>query len=227
MNELTLRPDDLIENPTARVPVILCLDISYSMKGDPIRELADGVKRFYEAVFDDEIARYAAEIGVVTFGHGGVQRAADFGPVEREPRLEIQAGGRTPMGEAVCEALDMLKDRKRQYQKTGVDYHQPWLVLMTDSRPNDDTREAIWRISDMVRERKLTVFPIGIGSDARMDILRQFSPNRDPLRLRGLEFRKFFEWLSKSIVRVSASTPGQKVLLDEEGATGAKGWGTL
>lgn len=214
MNELTLRPDALIENPTARVPVILCLDTSYSMKGDPIRELADGVKRFYEAVFDDEIARYAAEIGVVTFGRGGVKRAVDLGPVEREPRLEIQAGGRTPMGEAVCEALDILEARKRQYQKTGVDYYQPWLVLMTDSRPNDDTREAIRRISDMVRERKLTVFPIGIGPHARMDILRQFSPERPPLRLRGLEFRKFFKWLSESVVRVSVSTPGQDVPLD-------------
>lgn len=224
MNELTLRPDDLIENPTARVPVILCLDISYSMKGDPIKELADGVKRFYEAVFDDEIARYAAEIGVVTFGHGGVRLAADLGPVEREPRLEIQAGGRTPMGEAVCEALDMLEARKRQYQKAGVDYYQPWLVLMTDSMPNDDTREAIRRISDMVREQKLTVFPIGIGPHARMDILRQFSPEWDPLRLRGLEFRKFFEWLSSSVARVSVSTPGQDVPLDLDGI---KGWAAV
>ena len=223
-NELTLPGEDLIKNPTARVPVVLCLDTSSSMEGDPIRELAEGVALFYGSIFDDEIARYSAEIGVVTFGYGGVRRAADFGPVEREPFLDIQAGGSTPMGEAVCKALDMLEDRKREYQNAGVDYFQPWLVLMTDGRPNDDTRLAIRRIGDIVQDRKLSVFPIGIGPYADMDTLRQFSPERDPLRLRGLEFRKFFEWLSASVQRVSASTPGQDVPLD----TGSiKGWGTV
>ncbi len=227
-NELVLYAEDLVENPTPRVPVILCLDTSTSMAGDPIMELAKGVALFYESIFDDEIARYSAEIGIVTFGYGGVQRAAEFGPVEREPSLDIQAGGRTPMGEAVCQALDMLEDRKQEYQSAGVDYFQPWLVLMTDSMPNDANpgviREAIQRIGDLVRQKRLSIFPIGIGLHADMDTLRQFSPKRDPVRLRGLEFRKFFEWLSASVQQVSASTPGRKVPLDEEGI---KGWGAV
>ncbi len=223
-NELIIHGEDLIENPTSRLPVMLCLDTSTSMTGAPIEELAKGVALFYESIFGDEIARYSAEIGIVTYGYGGVQQAADFGPVEREPHLEIQAGGRTPMGAAVCKALDMLEDRKRKYQRAGVDYFQPWLVLMTDGRPNDDTRAAVRSIGDMVRERKLSVFPIGIGPNADMDTLRQFSPERDPLRLRELEFQKFFEWLSASVQRVSASTPGQEIPLDTDGI---KGWGAV
>ena len=44
MNNDLLRMEDLVNNPTARVPVCLCLDVSGSMDGEPIRELNDGVR---------------------------------------------------------------------------------------------------------------------------------------------------------------------------------------
>lgn len=76
----------------------------------------------------------------------------------------------------------------------------------------------------MVNQKKLTVFPIGIGSDADMDVLAQFSPKRAPLKLQGLKFREFFAWLSKSVSKTSQSTPGESVKLDVEEI---KGWGVL
>lgn len=224
MNELVIRAEDLIENPTPRVPIVLCLDTSGSMSGKPIKELSEGVALFYESIFGDEVARYSAEIGIVTFGNNGIQRAADFGPVDRPPKLNFSAGGITPIGEAVCNALNILEDRKQQYRTTGVDYYQPWLVLMTDGAPTDDIDEAADRVRNMVNQKKLSVFPIGIGDKADMDVLARFSPGRDPLRLRGLEFKKFFEWLSASVQRVSASTPGQHVPLDVDGI---KGWASV
>ena len=175
-------------------------------------------------MYNDEIARYSAEISIVTFGNQGVQRFADFGPVERIPKAPLVAGGYTPMGEAVCDTLDILEKRKQEYQTTGVDYYQPWLVLMTDGMPTDDINEAVNRVVSMVNEKKLTVFPIGIGDGADMGILGLFNPARTPLRLQGLKFKEFFEWLSASVQRVSASTPGEEVSLDLEGI---KGWGTL
>ena len=163
-------------------------------------------------------------ISIVTFGNQGVQLYDDFGPVERIPKTPLVAGGITPMGEAVCGALDILEKRKQEYQNTGVDYFQPWLVLMTDGMPTDDINEAVNRVVSMVNQKKLSVFPIGIGDDADMDTLGQFSPARPPLRLQGLKFREFFEWLSASVQRVSASNPGEEVPLDLDGI---KGWGTL
>ena len=44
MDNNLLRREDLVNNPTARVPVCLCLDISGSMDGDPIDELNKGVR---------------------------------------------------------------------------------------------------------------------------------------------------------------------------------------
>lgn len=216
MNELVISEKDLIENPTPRVPIVLCLDTSGSMWGAPIQELSDGVNLFYQSVFDDEIARYSAEICIVTFGKDGIQIAADFGPVEKQPDLSFSAGGVTPMGRAVSDALDILEDRKQKYKDRGVDYHQPWLVLMTDGEPTDKIGKSVKRVGKLVDRNRLTVFPIGIGTEADMGVLAKFSPKRPPLRLQGLEFRKFFEWLSASVQRVSASTPGQTTKVDTD-----------
>ena len=214
MNELAISENDLIENPTPRIPIVLCLDTSGSMWGKPIEELSRGVNLFYRSIFDDEIARYSAEICIVTFGKGGIQRAADFGPVEKQRKLSFSAGGDTPMGQAVSDALDILEDRKREYKDRGVDYHQPWLVLMTDGIPTDNIDESVKRVGKLVDRKRLTVFPIGIGDKADKGALARLSPKMCPLRLKGLEFRKFFEWLSASVQRVSASTPGQETKLD-------------
>ena len=57
-----------------------------------------------------------------------------------------------------------------------------------------------------------------------MNILSQFSPKRSPLRLQGLKFKEFFQWLSKSVSKTSQSIPGESIKLDLEDI---KGWGTL
>ena len=131
------------------------------------------------------------------------------------------------MGEAVNLALDLLEHRKEEYKEKGVDYYQPWLVLMTDGEPNGDKVElssAINRTSNLVNEKKLTVFPIGIGTEADINVLSQFSPNRQPLKLQGLKFREFFAWLSKSVSNTSQSFGGKSVNLDVDGI---KGWSEL
>lgn len=224
--KLKLEEDDLVANPTARVPICLCLDTSGSMSGSPISELNAGVEHFLDAVRTDEIAQWSAEIVVVTFGPD-VSKLLDFGPVQKQQVPHVSAGGGTPLAGAVQLALDTLDERKREYQQNGVDYYQPWLVLMTDGVPTDQAHEvaaAAKRTADLVNARKLSIFAIGIGSHADMDTLRRFSPTRQPLRLQGLKFKEFFEWLSKSVQIVSRSTPGQDIQLD---LSGIQDWGTL
>lgn len=228
MNNDWLRMEDLVNNPTPRVPICLCLDVSGSMQGEPIDELNEGVRMFYNAIQEDETALYAAEVCIVTFGGNEAQCIADFASLERQPNAPIlKASGRTPMGEAVNLGLDLLEQRKNEYKSKGVDYYQPWLVLMTDGAPNGDRNElsrAIERTENMVNQKKLSVFSIGIGRDADMDVLARFSPKRSTLKLKGLKFCEFFEWLSKSVSKTSQSVPGTSVPLDIDGV---KGWAEL
>lgn len=239
-----LRQKDLEENPTTRVPICLCLDVSDSMDrvvGGQTRdtgrivfsdgrewniveggvtaldELKAGVNLFYDNLLDDDVARYAAEICIVTFG-GEAELIMDFANLDRQEAerqqkiSDLTATGHTPMGEAVNMALDCLEKRKEEYKNAGVDYWQPWLVLMTDGEANGnaaDFERAVTRTNDLANHRKLSVFPIGIGDEADRNCLAKFSSRRPPLKLKGMDFKKFFEWLSASVSTVSQSMPGE------------------
>lgn len=204
MSEFLLRQEELIENPTPRVPICLVLDVSGSMSGEPLNEMAKGVEMFFDAIKDDEIAKYSAEISIVTFG-GVARKALDFYSIERQEVPTFYADGMTPMGEAVNLALDMLEHRKGEYKTAGVDYYQPWLVIMTDGEPTDDISMAASRLQELTSSKKISIFPIAIGN-TNTDKLAKLSPTRPPLRLSGLNFKEFFVWLSKSVSKLSQST---------------------
>jgi uncharacterized protein YegL len=208
-DDLRLRLDELTENPTARVPVCLALDTSGSMAGTKLEELNAALASFYDTVRKDEMASISAELAIVTFGHS-VAKVTDFSSVNRQQVPALNAAGATPMGAAVAMSLDMLDQAKRVYSEMGVDYFQPWLVLMTDGEPTDDITESVRRCQELVGKRKLTVFPIAIGKDANLKTLQSFSPNLPPLRMESTDLRRFFAWLSMSITHASMSNPGDK-----------------
>lgn len=216
-----LTDEDFDANPEARIPICLCLDVSGSMGGDPIYELNEGLKIFYRAVMEDEQAQAAADVTIVTFGDE-IEVVRDFGSIrdidlQNYGEKELQAYGSTPMGEAVEVALDHLQKRKESYKKHGIDYYQPWLILMTDGTPNGDAG-LLHRMQEAVRtevaNKKLTIVPIAIGKAASTDALGQFTPDGKVCRLKGLNFREFFTWLSKSVAKISQSIPGEFVPLD-------------
>ncbi len=222
---MQLRKEDLLLNPTSRVPVALCLDVSSSMRGKPINELNEGVCLFFDALHSDEVAKASAEVAIVTFSdQPGIK--LDFQSLDRiEAPPILTAGGTTDLGGGVNMALNKLETRKNEYKQAGIDYFQPWLVLMTDGQPTTNNHlSASTRTLDLEVQGKLVVFPIGVGSGADMKVLSMFSKSRQPLCLRGLKFPQFFEWLSKSVVKVSHSRPGEKVQTD---VGGIKGWAEI
>jgi len=222
---MQLRKEDLLLNPTSRVPVALCLDVSGSMTGNPINELNEGICLFFDALHGDEVAKASVEVAIVTFSDRA-EINLDFQGLDRiEAPPVLTAGGTTDLGGGVNRALNVLETRKNEYKQAGIDYFQPWLVLMTDGQPTTGKHpSASTRTLDLEAQGKLVVFPIGVGSSADMNVLSMFSKKRQPLRLRCLNFPEFFEWLSKSVVKVSHSRPGENVQTD---VGGIKGWAEI
>lgn len=195
-----------------------------------LKEMQKGIDLFFQSILNDNAAKYSADISVITFD-SEARVVKEFSVIDEETEVpQLRSQGETAMGEGVNLALDLLESRKEMYRSFGRDYYQPWLVLMTDGEPDDNDKEreevgrAEKRIRDMVANRKLTVFAIGIGKEANLEVLKRFSPSRAPLRLKGLNFSEFFEWLSQSVSRTSQSVPGEKVQLD---TAGIQGWGEL
>ena len=207
------------ENPEPRVPVVLMLDCSGSMEGDPITALNDGVVHFAAEVIKDSTASLRVDLAVVTFGKS-VDVAQDFtGILDFEP-VDLEAAGKTRMGQALDKALDMLEARKQEYRDNGLQYYRPWVFMITDGAPSfpDEFEAAKARLAEARDDKKLLFWAIGVeGAD--MDTCKELAGDSMALALKGLEFKEMFQWLSASVTAVSHSTPGDQLALPA-----AQGW---
>ena len=217
MSEFSIRTDDLADNPTPRLAIAFCLDVSASTDGPPNIELNAGLAQFYGAVQEDDTAKHSAEPAIVLFAERATVEQP-FAPVLKAPapRVEIPVEcGATMLGAGVTLALDELERRKDEYKQNGVEYYQPWLVIITDGHPTDHPYpKLVRRVRELVERKKLSVFAIGVGEHADLNTLAELSPGRGPIRLKGLNFQGFFEFLSASVSQVSGSGPGDEVALD-------------
>ncbi len=213
------------DNPDQRTPCVLLLDTSYSMAGEPILELNEGLKVFKQELMADPLARRRVEVSVLTFG-GQVNLVQDFVTADRLNPPTLQASGGTPMGEAIDRALDRVAMRKTQYAKAGIPKTLPWVFLITDGAPTDDWQRAAERVHRNSEAGDTAFFAVGVqGAD--MHTLGQIAaPNRPPVKLAGLQFRELFAWLSQSLRQVSRSAPGTQVALPPP-KDWAEGWGKV
>ncbi|MBN3951332.1 MAG: VWA domain-containing protein [Nostoc sp. NMS7] len=211
---------EFVENPENRCPVILLLDTSASMSGQPIQELNRGLAAFKEDVLKDSQASLSVEVAMITFG-SIAKLIQDFVTIDQFTPPILEVDGLTPMGAAIEYALDFLENRKQTYKDNGILYYRPWVFLITDGTPTDSWDSAAQRLREAEAQSRLSFFAVGV-KDADMNILKQISPpERPPVMLNGLDFRELFVWLSASMKRVSSGKVGQAVALP------AMGWGQI
>ena len=222
----TLRSVEFAYNAQRRCPCVVIADVSDSMDGAPIDELNAGLLAYKEALCSDELASSRVEIALVTFGdrpHVHESQVTLGGRTESHPFVTVDAfnpphlttDGVTAMGAAIHQALDLLAARKQEYRQHGISYFRPWVVLITDGAPTDEWQSAARRLAEEQSQNGFTLFVVAVGDRCNMDLLRQLSPRRKPLRLKELNFVEFFLWLSQSHQVVSASMPGERVELPE------------
>lgn len=153
-----------------KVPVIFLLDVSGSMnsidKSDIscIEQLNSGFETFLNNILEDEIASTALDLSVITFGGENPELFLDFEQWNGGTKSNFVASGGTPMGKALELAYEQIQGKKLIYKDYGVNYNQPWVILMTDGEPTDDIENAKTLFEDLQNRRKVTLFPVAIGN---------------------------------------------------------------
>ncbi len=212
IDQLPFADPEFVENAEPRCPCLLLLDTSTSMNGRPMAELNEGLRVFKAELMADAMATQRVEVGIVTFGPVRVHTQFQTADVFTAPTLE--ANGDTPLGAAIDQGLDLLEARKRAYKEAGIAYYRPWVFLITDGAPTDAWRSAAARVREGDSARKsFSFFAVGVEGADMQTLTQICSPDRPPLKLRGLSFRELFTWLSSSLGGVAKSQPGQLVAL--------------
>ena len=190
-----------------RLPVLLLLDTSGSMQGQPMADLLEGYRRFLE--IDDELVLKRVDLAVMTFsGTGGVKLLKDFRPLGRKDEVSLPyltADGNTPMSEAIETAVQVVRTRCRVYDEAGIPRYIPWILMISDGEPTDDISKARELLCQ--REGRLKFFCVAVNN-ANTDVLTSLSP-RVIQCTKENEFSRIFDWLGESMTIVSASRVGE------------------
>lgn len=212
--EEEIKDEALLDNPEPRCPVVLLLDTSYSMQGNAINQLNEGVHALYAALKEDDLASVRVDLSVVSFGKT-VEVKQDFATVSESEAPTLSVNGMTPMGKAITTSLNRIEDRKKEYREAGISYYRPWLFVITDGQPTDDTKDAANMLQSSIEGKKVIFFGIGV-QNANLDSLKQISGSPERVfKLQGLNFKELFQWVSSSLSSVSSSRVGDKLKLDK------------
>ncbi|MBR2591315.1 MAG: VWA domain-containing protein [Clostridia bacterium] len=202
---------DFAKSTKKRLPICFCLDTSGSMAAptgtgnNRMQELNEAFSKFVDAMKSNDEVASSADIAIVTFG-GQAAILQNFTPVSKinTPKIEYKERSLTPMGEAIQVGLKLLEIRKNGYKQKGMEYYQPWLVVLTDGEPEgknelEEMEKAIAQTTALESQNKLVVFNIGIGNDADLNVLKRLSVKREtPISVRETNLDEVFEFLGKS-----------------------------
>lgn len=182
------------------------------MQGERIDALNAGLRVLRDDLLGHPLAQKRVEIAIVEFN--SVSRVVqDFATAENFQPPTLTASGVTEMAAGINQALDMIQQRKGKYRSNGVPFYRPWAFLITDGHPTSSVDEVARRIHEDEQNKRVVFFSVGVqGAD--MACLERLSFKNKPKPLGGLKFKELFLWLSNSLNRVSQSTPGEQVPLE-------------
>lgn len=187
-----------------KLPICLVLDKSGSMVEKvggivKIEELNKNVLDFIEIIKNDSVASRITDLAIIGVGGMSPEIISGYTSIHKLKFKPLSAWGRTPLGEAVNMALDLLEKRKAYYKSSGIENYKPIMLLMSDGEPTDQYRYAAQRMTENVLDNKIKIFPVGIGRNFNFNILREFSPKLPPKQITSADgFVELFRLLSKS-----------------------------
>ena len=193
--------------PTAKpLPVVLLLDVSYSMSGDKIENLNKAVKDMLDTFAQEEKMETEILVSVITFGNQ-VELQVPCTKASQVQWQGLQANGMTPMGTALKMAKAMIEDK----ETTPSRAYRPTIVLVSVGQPNDSWERPLEDFISEGRSSKCDRMAMAIGHDADETVLKRFikdTPHDLFYAENARQLHEFFQRVTMSVtMRTQSKNP--------------------
>jgi uncharacterized protein YegL len=213
------------DNRAQRVLIVLVLDTSHSMRGEPITLLNEALREMGEDLRHDVELSAKAEVAIITFGHGGVVAwrgaqpaspgVSPFVPASRLTMPRLEASGVTPLVEAVELAMQCVAEEKQRLRDRHLSYYRPLIWLISDGLPTDSSGylSENWRhlpdkITREERDKRFVFFSVSVGgvSPEGDAVLGALAPD-SYVHLSGFQFAVAMQLVSASAESAAHDDP--------------------
>jgi len=182
----------------------LLLDVSETMKGEPIEALNNGLFLFVNALRGEPQALETVCLSVITFGNIAKQIVLLTDLVSFQVP-QFSAGGYRVLGAA----LELLDERLEvEVKKPTRDEKGDWkpiIFLFTDGIPSDNWQNGAGKI----KKQDVTVVACAAGFNADLNLLKQITENVIELKSASkYDISKYFRWETQNLLE-------SKMLLQE------------
>jgi len=184
-----------------RLPIYLVLDVSGSMRGEPIAALNAGVKALVDTLKKDPYALETAFLSVIKFNNT---------PEQVVPLTEvyafIQPELKAELGTYIGKALKFLEESiEREVVKSTPEQKGDWkplVFIMSDGRSGDSISKALGTID---RKKLGFVVACAAGANSNVEALKEITESVVMLdKMDNETISSFFKWVSASVTAGSA-----------------------
>lgn len=198
-----------------RLPVYLLLDVSGSMRGEPIKAVNEGVRTMVESLRSNPYALETAYLSVISFNNT-VEQIVPLTEIYKFSAPELTAQLGTYLGKAI---KFLSAKAEEEVVKTTHEVKGDWkpiVFIMSDGRSGDKIEKALPNFN---KKQFGNVFICATGKKPNMEALRLISENVVQMQELDREsIQDFFKWVSASISTTSAKieeTNSDFLIMDE------------
>ncbi len=207
-------PADFTVAKAKPLPVVLLLDVSYSMQGEKMEKLNAAVKEMITDFARAEKNEIEILVSVITFG-AEVLLHTPYTSAKDIEWKDLEVTGATPMGTAFAMTKAMIEDK----ETTPSRAYRPTLVLVSDGEPTDAWEQPLRMLVNEGRSQKCDRMAMAIGSDASNNVLNEFISGTEYSVFTAEDASKiqeFFKFVTMSVTTRTQSQNANVVPKQEE-----------
>lgn len=138
---------------------LFMIDNSSSMTTASLAAASNGLN-MYRKVVNERLQYFSAFDYGCLFFNENQQTFSGWVPIRDPVRYHLVAEGKSEMSSALECGLTLIEERRQIYQKHGIRYTRPCLILLTDGEPTDRLDPIVPTIRNLQKTGKLEFFAI-------------------------------------------------------------------